>query len=99
MTIEHLGTAYRFYPQLLKIAKSLHRLDEASCNYGLTPRQESAVNKLETRANEIVAMIAKFTGMPGLCTFHQSDPRGASLYVCKPEEANQRYYNRGIAIL
>lgn len=95
MTLDDLRSAFRVYPELLKIAKSIHRLDETACNYGLNERQEKAVERLEKKAQDL---LDNFIDAPAEI-YHQSDPRGCSLYVCKPEEANQTYYDRGIAII
>lgn len=81
------------YRELQKIAKSLHSLDEADCNYGLTPRQEKREENLVYKAEELASEI-------GLKAFHQSDPRGCSLYLVDPK--NKEYYmnynTQGIAI-
>ncbi len=59
---------------LRKIAKSLHSLDECACNYGLTERQEKRKAKLGAEADRIGAFF-------GLKAYHQSDPRGGTLYM------------------
>ena len=74
--------------QLQKISRQLHTLDEASCNWGLTPRQEKREENLEAKA-ELIA------GEHGLKAYHQGDPRGWSLYLLKPEETD---YSQGIAV-
>ena len=61
--------------RLQEIAGSLHRLDEASCNYGLTERQERNETRLEAEA----AAIAK--SVRGLRVYRQGDPRGWPLYI------------------
>ena len=53
MTLDNLRSAFRVYPQLLKIAKALNRLDTAACNYGLNERQEKAVERLEKKAQDL----------------------------------------------
>lgn len=81
---------FAVYSELLKIAKSLHKLDENSCNYGLTPRQEAQKNKLEARADELAQSL-------GLKAYHQGDPRGGTLYLID-ETMNDTNYNNGIYI-
>jgi len=77
--------------RLQQIARSLHKLDEASCNYGLTPRQEKRHANLEKEAQQIAQGY-------GFNAFHQSDPRGWSLYLLTPDIDPQADYTRGIAI-
>lgn len=60
--------------RLQAIARSLHRLDEASCNYGLTPRQEKREENLEREAMKIAED-------KGWHLYRQGDPRGWPLYV------------------
>jgi hypothetical protein len=74
--------------RLQDISRFLHHLDEASCNYGLTPRQESREATLEKEADTIC------TGHK-LRAYHQGDPRGWSLYIIK---TNQEDYSQGIAV-
>lgn len=52
-----------------EIADKLHRLAEAECNYGLTPRQEKRRERLQENARDI----AKGWGVP---IEFQGDPRG-----------------------
>ena len=40
--------------ELQKVAKSLHRLNENACNYGLTDRQETRQHNLYRKATEII---------------------------------------------
>ena len=73
---------------LQRISHRLHQLDENACNYGLTPRQEKRVERLEEQAQ---AIAQKFH----LTAYHQSDPRGWSLYLTPP---NTSQYTDGLAI-
>lgn len=77
------------YENLKKIVKSLRHLDECACNYGLTPRQEKREENLEKKAAEIAARF-------GLNAYHQSDPRGCTLYLV---DGYCKDYTDGIAIL
>ena len=47
MNTQKLSRLFANYDRLVKIAKQLHHQDENSCNYGLTPRQEKTVERLE----------------------------------------------------
>lgn len=71
------------------IARALHRLDEASCNYGLSARQETRISNLEKQAAEIAAAF-------GGAAYHQGDPRGAALYFL-PAGIDEGHYTNGIA--
>jgi len=74
---------------LRKLANQLHHLDEASCNYGLTDRQEKREEKLEKIANDFAKKI-------GFLAYHQGDPRGCSLYLVTKDMGND--YSKGVAI-
>jgi hypothetical protein len=76
---------------LQKIAKSLHHLDECSCNYGLTPRQETREKNLEAKAQQLASEFS-------LVVYHQSDPRGCSLYLLDSVEDKNNYSTLGIAV-
>lgn len=88
-TIDELRRVLYIIENLRKIAKSLHRLDENACNYGLTKRQETREMHLETQAKELAHQI-------DLYAYHQGDPRGCSLYLV--EDPNDTEYTKGIAI-
>ena len=75
---------------LKKISHSLSRLDTNACNYGLTPKQEKRVERLEKKAEVLAKEL-------GLSAYHQGDPRGCSLYLIDKTMDNTTY-NRGIAI-
>jgi hypothetical protein len=91
--LNELNKAIRLNRELLPIAKALHRLDEYSCNYGLTERQEKRVIYLENKANNIAKEWFN------LRAYHQSDPRGASLYLVKTlKEVRNGNYMNGICI-
>lgn len=61
------------------ISRKLHHLDEAACNYGLTPGQEKRLEALDAQA---AAIGQKYS----LVTRHQGDPRGWSLYLAEKAE-------------
>jgi len=74
---------------LQRISHRLHQLDELACNYGLADRQEKRVDTLEKQADTIAQK-------NNLQAFHQSDPRGWSLYLIQP--GTQDNYDRGMGI-
>ena len=78
---------------LQRISHRLHSLDEASCNWGLTERQEKRVVNLEKQANEIASKYK-------LQAYHQSDPRGWSLYLLDKSVRNPEvnYYPEGLGV-
>jgi len=91
MTIAQLQKAYDCFKQLQIIAHRLHKQDKNACNYGLTPRQEKMVKKLENDAENWAQRL-------GFHAYHQGDPRGATLYLVeKLEVANTNYHN-GVCI-
>ena len=74
---------------LQSISRCLHRLDEAYCMRELSDREWKRRNKLEKQAEEIANKY-------GLRAYHQSDPRGWSLYLIKPDMLPD--YTQGIAV-
>jgi hypothetical protein len=80
--------------ELRKISRSLHRLGENACNYGLTPRQEKRQERLEKNAESLAVTL-------GLKAYHQRDPRGCALYLVPGEltdEQADRVYSSYFAI-
>lgn len=76
---------------LQRISHRLHQLDENACNYGLSERQEKRVDRLKKQAHDIANKY-------GLNAYHQSDPRGWSLYLVPPDITPSRDYTQGLAI-
>ncbi len=68
--------------EMQKIARSLHKLDEANYNYGLTPHQEANERRLEQRA----AAIAKEHRAK---VYRQGDPRGWPLLIYTARQLNK----------
>lgn len=90
--IREYGYVIHAYRDLKPIAKSLHKLGEIDCNYGLTPRQEKRMENLLVKANNIAHGI-------GLKVYHKSDPRGASLYLVPDDnQTHNNDYTNGIVI-
>lgn len=80
--------AYETLDKLLAISGRLHRLDELACNQGLTPMQVKRGARLELQAQEIIEEIK-----PGSVAYHQSDPRGWSLYLLSPDDVQAGKFN------
>jgi len=81
--------------ELQRISRALHKLDETACNWGLTHLQERREERLEQKAQEIAQRY-------GRTAYHQSDPRGWSLYVVAEAELRGQdihaAYNYGLAV-
>jgi len=91
MNIDDIRLIHRILQELTLISKALHHQDENACNYGLTKRQETRVRNLEKQAEELANKL-------GLHAFHQSDPRGAALYLVESLKNAYSNYSNGIAI-
>jgi hypothetical protein len=86
---------YNTVIELHKISKTLHRIDEGDCN----GRTELGAKKSETRIKNLIKkanMLAQELGFWGV--FHQTDPRGCSLYLLHTEQDKENYNTQGIAI-
>lgn len=90
-SISELRASVWFIERLRKIAKSVHHLDEVECNQGLTKGQETRLKNLLERAKVDAQEI-------GFEVFHQSDPRGLSLYVCEKGKADHEHYTDGVGL-
>lgn len=83
--------------RLQSLARSLHRLAEHECDYGLTPRQEKRQERLEAEAGECA-------GFLGLKAYIQRDPRGPAIYVYREgdlkegESVGSRYPSIGVPV-
>jgi len=67
---------------LQRIARSLRRLDECYCNYGLSLRQEYHMDRLEKEA-------ARLAESEGYKVYRQGDPRGWPLYLYTEEQLTE----------
>lgn len=76
---------------LQRISHRLHQLDENACNYELTHRQETRLERLERGAERIANRY-------NLVAHHQGDPRGWSLYLVSPDLNIDSQYDQGLAI-
>ena len=68
------GLSFKDAHHLQGIAGSLHRLAEQKCNYGLSARQETRMDRLFEEAR---ALLEGYN----LHTYHQADPTGWPLLV------------------
>jgi hypothetical protein len=74
--------------ELCILARALHRLNEASCNDGLTPRQEKRMQSLEDKVRTVL-------GRAGLLLNHfNGDPRGYAVYVDLPDGSYNSFGGR-----
>ena len=81
--------------ELQKVAKSLHRLNENYCNYGLTDRQETRQRNLFIKAGDLI-LSGEATPYTTLQPIHfireQRDPRGWPLEISlEPMTDSQTY--------
>jgi IS30 family transposase len=76
------------YRELQRIAKSLHKIYENECSYGHTDRQDKRKDKLQAQAENLAARVE-------LKVYHQTDPRGCSMYLI---DESCKDYTDGIAV-
>lgn len=80
------------YLQVLHLAKRLSTIDTQLCN-GV--RTEESYNKAwQAVNNKLAELLTPYK----LNWYHQSDPRGASLYIAKVKMSSDNYNQLGIAI-
>ena len=90
ITLRELGQIPRTMDAFRTLSAQLHHQDENACNYGLTPRQEKRVTTLEANDETLAQTL-------GYHAYHQSDPRGASLYLID-ETMNDTNYHQGLCL-
>ena len=93
MTLIEMRQVTYVYERLKPVARQLHRLDERACN----GTSESLAKRDEKREINLMKSAADLAGQIGLTPYHQSDPRGCSLYVIDKTMDDSNYHN-GIAI-
>lgn len=91
MQTHEFGYTVEIYRQLLRISKTLHKLDENACNYELSKSQVTRGKNLMIKAEALAQEI-------GLHAYNQSDPRGCSLYLVKSLKNANSNYSSGTAI-
>lgn len=93
--LQQYSEAIELFRRLQPLAKTIHRLDESSCNYELSKAQETRLHNLLEKATHQAAIF-------GMRIYHQSDPRGASLYIMDYtsdwKEDYKNYNSQGIAV-
>jgi hypothetical protein len=75
------------YMKLLKLARRLSTIDVHYCNGTKTDMQ------WDKTVNSIIASLKDLLAPDGLYFYHQSDPRGASLYIAEMELSQANYTN------
>lgn len=116
--LQNAGVSEQDAWQLRRIAMTLSRWSELECgtDRGCIERDEATgrpfyrysdgdrggfvADRERGALRRLDAIMAKY---PGLVSYHQTDPRGASLYIlrtadCIPFASIDSYYNRGIAV-
>lgn len=78
------------FQKLLPISKKLHQLDEDYCNHGGNDHSDADEERLMQEASSIAEAV-------GLKAYHQSDPRGCSLYLID-ETMNDTNYHNGMPV-
>lgn len=85
--------------ELQRISRTLHRLDEDSCN---VPTDDAGAARVERKEARLIIKADIIAAKYGFVTYHQGDPRGWSLYLVKPDQLGEytidQVYNRGIGI-
>jgi hypothetical protein len=81
------------YRELLKISRNLNRIDCNRCNGYQNERKEQREEEREVELMKRANIIAK---RGELRAYHQSDPRGCSLYLIR--KGQEENYNNGEAI-
>ena len=92
------GNAYTkadIYMKLLKYAKRLSLIDTHTCNGTKYTDDESYAKAVQNVNNKIAELLTRENIMHW---YHQSDPRGASLYVSKDYKLTAENYTNGLAI-
>jgi len=100
--LARLGVSRTTWYELRRICRRLHKLDEMACNgeiqdpndtdtwYRYQPDEYGTPtikgNVLRTQPIDLVRLAADLVKRHGLSVYHQSDPRGCSLYVYKQED-------------
>ena len=88
--IQELRHTVYVIDELRTLSRAVHTQDENACNGDLTPRQTTRKARLLARATELAESL-------GCVLYHQSDPRGCSLYLID-ESMDGSTYNNGIAL-
>ena len=80
--------------KLKKLSRSINRIDCQLCN-GFKTEKESS--KVEQRRYKLINEAKELAKGLGLYIYHQSDPRGCSLYLIN-KIMDENTYNHGVAL-
>lgn len=92
---DRLGITKNQYNSLRRFANELSQIDEESCNGAI---DENLYEICESSAMERLSEYLIKINRAFFYTYHQTDPRGASLYISNDEELANANYTNGIAI-
>jgi hypothetical protein len=85
----HLASYYA--AEFVRLAKSIHHLCEAACNYELSAMQEKRLENLEKRFHRLAEALG-FEARTG------GDPRGACAYLIDPDDRKGDGFGEGFAV-
>jgi len=85
--------AYK-YKNLVRLSKKLSSIDTHYCNGTKYTTEDTYNDVTENVYNQIRVSLLNTK----LYFYHQSDPRGASLYVSKEKLTSDNYSSKGLAI-
>jgi hypothetical protein len=94
------GNAYtkaEEYKLLLHLAKRLSTIDTHRCN-GTRYNDENGDESYLRAKQAVYAKLDEILLPHGMDYYHQSDPRGTSLYISNERSLNSSNYNNGLAI-
>lgn len=96
--LENVLLCINVYKRLLPVASQLHRIAERQCNgYADTDwgrkQEQRDIRKESNLINKAISLALEV----GLYAYHQTDPRGVSLYLITSDMDDTNYSN-GIAI-
>ena len=93
-----VSVSINVYKKLLPIASILHRIAERQCNgYAATDWGRKQEKRDERKEASLLNKAISLASQTGLYIYHQTDPRGCSLYLITNEMDSTNYTN-GIAI-
>ena len=100
--LERAGITRHYWYELRRICRLLHKLDEQACNGELQCDDDTDTwyfyrndrygtptikcNALRVQPNDLVKHANLIAEKHGFKAYHQSDPRGCSLYLYKSED-------------
>jgi hypothetical protein len=96
--LNNFSLSINVYKRLIPVASQLHRIAERKCNgYADTDwgrkQEQRDIRKEANLLNKAISLADEV----GLYAYHQTDPRGVSLYLID-NSMNDTNYNNGVAI-